>query len=163
MRRYLYWFDEYLIRVLRTWSLPAARAAIAITFAWFGVLKLFDLSPAESLVHALFTRTVPVLNFGTFMTFFALFEIGIGLLFLVRGLERLAIFLLALHLVMTALPLVFLPQMTWDGWFVPTLTGQYIIKNVLIVALAMVIGSGLVPMMAPDARARQPLVGVGNR
>ena len=70
----------------------------------------------------------------------------IGVLFLVRGLERLAIFFLALHLVTTALPLIFLPQIAWQSFLVPTLEGQYIIKNILIVALAVVVGSKLVPI-----------------
>ena len=44
------------------------------------------------------------------------------------------------------LPLVFLPQVAWQGLFVPTLEGQYIIKNILIAASAVVVGSKLVPI-----------------
>ena len=56
----------------------------------------------------------------------------IGILFLIRGLERLVIALLCMHLLMTALPLVLLPQITWHAFLVPTLAGQYIIKNILL-------------------------------
>ena len=72
----------------------------------------------------------------------------IGIIFIIRGLERLAIFLLGLHLVTTVLPLFLLPQIAWQGFLVPTLEGQYIFKNILIVAVAVVIGSKLVPITA---------------
>ena len=88
--------------------------------------------------------------FTAFYTLFAVFEVAIGLLFLVRGLERLAIFLLGLHLITTMLPLIFLPQVTWQTFLVPTLEGQYIIKNILIAAIAVVIGSKLVPITSTD-------------
>ena len=55
----------------------------------------------------------------------------IGILFIVRGLERLAIFLLGFHLITTILPLIFLPQITWQTFLTPTLEGQYIIKNLV--------------------------------
>jgi uncharacterized membrane protein YkgB len=39
-------------------------------------------------------------------------------------------------MITTLLPLIFLPEASWSGFLVPTLTGQYIIKNIVIVALA---------------------------
>ncbi len=65
----------------------------------------------------------------------------IGIVFLIRGMERVAVAFLAIHLITTVLPLMLLPQVTWQGLFAPTLEGQYIIKNVLIIALAFVIVS----------------------
>ena len=46
----------------------------------------------------------------------------------------------------TALPLVFTPDMVWQGWFVPTLEGQYIIKNTVLVSAAIGIASQLTPI-----------------
>ena len=43
-------------------------------------------------------------------------------------------------------PLVLLPTETWDGFMIPTLTGQYIIKNVVIIAIAMGIAARLHPI-----------------
>jgi uncharacterized membrane protein YkgB len=40
-------------------------------------------------------------------------------------------------------PLVILPNETWQKTLVPTLEGQYIIKNLVIIALALVIGAHL--------------------
>jgi hypothetical protein len=67
----------------------------------------------------------------------------IGLFFIIPRLERAAIMLLVPHMVTTVLPLFFLPSLTWVAPFTPTLEGQYIIKNLALIALAMGIGSRL--------------------
>lgn len=137
--------DSRIISRLHKLEVPLARTAIFVVYFWFGLLKLLGVSPAGSLVQALFEKTVAFMPFATFYAIFSVFEIVIGVLFLVRGMERLAIFLLGLHLIMTALPLVFLPQISWQNFLVPTLEGQYIIKNILIATAAVVVGSKLVP------------------
>lgn len=139
-------FDTEIINRLRSMEIPLARIAIFIVYFWFGLLKLLGVSPAASLVQALFEKTIHVLPFATFYTSFSVFEMVIGLIFLIRGLERVAIFLLGLHLITTILPLVFLPDLTWQAFLVPTLEGQYIIKNILIAASAVVVGSKLAPL-----------------
>lgn len=70
----------------------------------------------------------------------------IGISFIIPRLERLAIALLIPHMVMTALPLIFLQAMTWQGFLTPSLEGQYIIKNLVIVALAVGIAAHLHPL-----------------
>lgn len=132
-------FDLKILGLLKKYHLLFARLAIFIVYFWFGLLKLLNLSPASELVQSLLQKTLPFISFQNFLVLFALFEMLIGLLFLIRGLERLAVALLALHLIATILPLILLPQLTWQAWFAPTLEGQYIIKNVLIAALAFVI------------------------
>jgi uncharacterized membrane protein YkgB len=139
-------FDAYVINCLRKLEVPLARTAIFVVYFWFGFLKLLGVSPAAPLVQALFEKTIWFIPFPTFYFFFSLFEMLIGILFLVRGLERLVIFLLSLHLITTILPLFLLPRIAWQGFLAPTLEGQYIIKNILIAAIAVVIGSKLVPI-----------------
>lgn len=118
-----------------------ARLAIFIVYFWFGFLKFVGASPAAPLVLALFNHTIHFMPFGTFYMLFALYEMLIGILFLIPGAERPAILLLGLHLITTVMPLVILPGITWQFFLIPTLEGQYIIKNVLIAALAVVIGA----------------------
>lgn len=139
-------FDWYLISRLRKLEVPLARMAIFIVYFWFGFLKFLGVSPAGALVQELFQKTVWFMPFPTFYIFFSFFEMGIGLIFLVRGWERFAIFCLCLHLFTTILPLFLLPHIAWQGFLIPTLEGQYIIKNILIVAAAVVVGSKLVPI-----------------
>ena len=147
MRQFILVFDRSIIRHLQKLEIPLARTAIFIVYFWFGALKLIGASPAGPLVRELFQKTVPLpIPFATFYDFFALFEMAIGIIFLIRGWERLAILLLGLHLFTTVLPLLLLPHITWQKWLAPTLEGQYIIKNILIVAAAVVIGSKLVPL-----------------
>lgn len=146
MRKLLQEFDAGVISHLQKLEVPFARTAIFIVYFWFGTLKLLGLSPAGSLVQSLFERTISFISFNPFYVLFAIFEMSIGLLFLKRGLERLAIFLIGLHLIMIVSPLFLLPHMTWQGFLVPTLEGQYIIKNVLIAAAAIVVGSKLIPI-----------------
>ncbi len=146
MRQLTYAFDRSAISRMQKLAIPLARAALFIVYFWFGALKVIGASPAGPLVHELFQKTMPLpIPFTTFYVFLALFEMTIGIIFLIRGWERLAIFLLGAHLFTTALPLLLLPHITWQGFLAPTLEGQYIIKNVLIVAAAVVIGSKLVP------------------
>lgn len=124
---------------------PFARGSIFIVYFWFGFLKFLGFSPAEQLVEELYLKTVPFLSFSTFYMLFALFEMLIGIIFLKRGWERYAIILLVLHLITTMMPLVFLPAISWSAFMVPTLVGQYIIKNVLIATAGVVILARMVP------------------
>ena len=133
-----------IINWLQTLEVPLARIAIFIVYFWFGSLKLLGVSPAAPLVQALFERTITFMPFGVFYFLFSLFEVLIGVLFLIRGMERAAILLLLLHLITTAMPLIFLPHITWQAFLVPTIEGQYIIKNILIAASAVVVGSKVV-------------------
>jgi uncharacterized membrane protein YkgB len=140
-------FDLELIHIFRKISIPLARIGLFLVFFWFGALKVFALSPAAPLVESLFNRTMPIhIPFDVFMLLFGLFECLIGTLFLIRGAERIVIPLLFLHMVTTIMPLFFLTQVTWSGFLVPTLEGQYIIKNIVIIAAAIVIAAHVHPI-----------------
>lgn len=139
-------FDKELIHFFRRVSVPLARIGLFVIFFWFGLLKVIGLSPATMLVQDLFVNTIPFMPFPTFLVLFGLFEMLIGVLFLIRGLERIAILLLFIHMITTLMPLVLIPQETWSAMFVPTLEGQYIIKNLALIATAVGIASHLHPI-----------------
>jgi uncharacterized membrane protein YkgB len=126
-------------------ALPFGRFAIFVVYFWFGILKIFSLSPANPLVEDLLIRVLPGVSFTTFIVALGVFEMMIGIIFLIKGLERIALFVLFLHLIMVIMPLILLPAVTWQSFMVPTLEGQYIIKNILIIGLAMVVASHLHP------------------
>ncbi len=116
-----------------------AHIALFIVFFWFGALKLFGVSPANDLVEALFVK-IPLLNqmsFDVFIVLLGLVEMLIGILFLFPKTTKLAVIILIPHMFTTILPLFLLVPMTWQFAFVPTLPGQYIIKNIVIIALAL--------------------------
>ncbi len=138
--------DARIIHACKTYFNPVARAAIFIIFFWFGLLKVLGLSPAESLVQSLFETTIHFMSFGTFLIFFGVLEMCIGILFLFKQVTRIVIPLLLLHMLTTALPLFILPSATWSAFFVPTLVGQYIIKNLVIIAATIGIAGNMHPM-----------------
>lgn len=133
--------DSLIVDRLRRIEVPLARIAIFIVYFWFGLLKILGVSPAGPLVYALFQQTISFLPFSAFYLGFALFETAVGILFLIRGCERAALLMLGIHLLTTAMPLFLLPATTWQAFLIPTLEGQYIIKNVLITASAAVVGA----------------------
>lgn len=154
---YLYYFlmndqlhalDVRLIHFFRRISIPTARWGLFIVFFWFGLLKLLGMSPAAELVENLFYRTMPGMSFDVFYACFAILEMLIGLLFLIPKAERVVIPLLFIHMVTTFMPLFLLPELSWQALFVPTLVGQYIIKNVVIIASAIAIAAHLHPLPA---------------
>ena len=138
--------DTELIHFFRRVSVPLARFGLFIIFFWFGLLKVVGLSPASPLVQALFEQTITLMSFSTFIILFGLFEMLIGVLFLIRGAERIVIPLLFLHMITTLMPLFLLPQVTWSRFLVPTLEGQYIIKNIALIAAAVGIAAHLHPL-----------------
>jgi uncharacterized membrane protein YkgB len=123
------------------YTIIIARLALATVFIWFGALKFWFISPADDLVRQLLAVSMPFIPFGPFLLFLAAYEVAIGILFLIPRLERWAVGLLLPQMFATFGPLVLLPQLTWAGWLQPTLIGQYIIKNIIIVALALLLFS----------------------
>jgi len=128
---------KYLSRI----SIPFVRISLFVVYFYFGLLKVVGLSPAEFIVHELWSHTLSFIPFNYFVIFFGLLEMAIGIIFLIPGKERLALYLLIPHMITTFGPLVLLPQYTWKGFMIPTLAGHYIIKNLIIIALAITVAS----------------------
>lgn len=138
--------DLAIIDWLRRWYLPAARLAVFVIYFYFGVLKLLGDSPATPLAHALVTKTIGAAQFDwSFMTL-ALFECLIGVLFLFPKATRIVIPMLFLHMIIVCSPLVIVPHLVFVKPLVPTLEGQYIIKNVAIIALAIGVAAQTQPL-----------------
>jgi uncharacterized membrane protein YkgB len=133
--------DEGTIKIMRSYSSIAIRLSFGIIFIWFGILKPLHLSPAEGLLKA----TVVWLPFGSpdnWLIIIGLWEVVIGICFLFQKTTRLAIILLLTQMVGTFMPLIFLPEVTFqsNNVLLPTLEGQYIIKNLIIISAALVLG-----------------------
>ncbi len=146
MRKFLEKIDFEIIHTLRKLSMPLGRVALFIVFFWFGILKIIGTSPANPMVQDLMHATLPFMSWNVFIVLFSIYEMIIGISFLIPRLERFSIALLMPHMVMTILPLIFLRTMTWQGFLTPTLEGQYIIKNLVIIALAVGIAAHLHPL-----------------
>jgi uncharacterized membrane protein YkgB len=134
-------FDRYMIRFSSKIGVPFLRYAIGIIFIWFGALKMIgELSPAYDLVAA----TIYWLTPEIIVPLLGLWEIAIGIAFLIPALTRVGIVLLAFQMPGTFLPLVLLPEICFTVIpFGLTLEGQYIVKNLVIIGSALVIVAGL--------------------
>lgn len=123
-----------------------ARLAIFVIYFWFGILKLNGNSPAGPLAQALVAKTVGAQHFDVLFHILAVYECLIGILFLIPKATRVVIPLLIIHLAIVCSPLLLVPDLAWSKPFVPTLEGQYIIKNVAIVALAIGVAAQTRPL-----------------
>ncbi len=153
-------------------GLPLLRISLGIVFFWFGVLKFFPgLSPAQDLA----ARTISVLTVGVVQAnvsvpVLAAWEclIGVGLLFGIY--LRATLLLLAVQMAGTLTPLVLFPgEVFLRIPYAPTLEGQYIIKNAVLISAAIVLGAtvrggGLVSEgLFPDGRAGPGVVTATRR
>jgi len=136
--------DTRITRWMARYGILLLRISMGIVFLWFGLLKFFPgLSPAAGLA----TRTIERLTFGMIppevsLMILAAWEslIGVGLLFGVF--LRLTLLLLFVQMLGTITPLFLFPQEAFIIFpFVPTLEGQYIIKNLVLISAGLVIGA----------------------
>ena len=137
--------DRRISSIMARYGTLAVRVSFGIIFIWFGILKPLGVSSAAPLVRA----TVPWLPFfgvDAWVGIIGWWEVAIGVCFLFRKTIRVAIALLFLQMVGTFLPLVLLPEVAFQAGKVPwgpTLEGQYIIKNLMIISAALVVGGTL--------------------
>ena len=134
--------EAALKALLERWSVPALRVALGAVFVAFGVVKFFPgVSPVESLVEA----TWGVLTFGIVggqlaLVLTAIIETVAGLALISGVFARFGLVMLAVAFVGIFSPLVFFPGELFTAAG-PTLLGQYVLKNVVLVAATLVVAS----------------------
>lgn len=133
--------DGKIAKHMSAWGLPAIRISFALIFFWFGILKPFGMSAAEELLKAT-VAWLPLGSSDLWLKIIGWWEVAIGVTFLFHKTTRLAIGLLFLQMVGTFMPLAVLPEITFQNgnFLMPTLEGQYIIKNVMIISAALIVG-----------------------
>lgn len=136
--------DEKITHFMRRYGILFLRVSLGIVFLWFGVLKFFPgVSPATGIA----TATIERLTFGFIqpeisIIILAIWETLIGLGLITGLFLRLTLFLLFTQMLGTMTPLILFPAETFVIFpFVPTLEGQYIIKNLVLISAGLVIGS----------------------
>ena len=135
------------------------RMSVGLVILAFGVLKFFpDVSPAEELT----IKTTDALSFDLVpghiaIVIVACLETIVGLLLISGRFLRLAVYLLVGQLIGVLAPLVLFTGRLFDGPHnAPTLEGQYVLKDFIIVAAGFVVAStlpGLVPGADPAPSA----------
>jgi uncharacterized membrane protein YkgB len=115
--------------------------SIGVIYFWFGILKFFHgYSPAEQIAIATIDKLTFHLIPGYISLFaLALWECAIGCLFVLRRYMKLSLLMLFVHLFFTFTPLIFFPtQIFTPSAYAFTLLGQYIMKNIVIIACGAV-------------------------
>ena len=129
--------DIFSTRIMQRYTFVLLRFSLAIIFFWFGILKPFGLSPANELI----ANTVFFLPSEYFIPILGWWEVAIGVLMLFRPTVKYALILLFLQIPGTFLPLLLLPEVTFTEFpYGLTLEGQYIIKNLTLIAAAIAVG-----------------------
>ena len=155
--------DLRITAALARWGIPFLRFGLGVVFLWFSALKFFPgASPAETLA----ARTIEQLSGGLIgrdvsLPVLATWESLIGIGLLTGRFMRATLFLLAVQMLGTLTPLVLFPGETFTTFpIAPTLEGQYIIKNVVLIGAAMVVGAtvrgGRLVPDAGSAEASEP-------
>jgi uncharacterized membrane protein YkgB len=117
-------------------SVNMMRISLAIIYIWFGALKVFGMSPAGELVE----KTVYWFRPEIFIPILGICEVIIGLGLLVKRFIPITIVLLLLHMAVTFFPIFIVQKLCFDAFpYCPTLVGQYIIKNLVLISGALVI------------------------
>lgn len=135
-RRLTHWMAAHGVSLLRY--------SVGAVFMWFGVLKFF---PGLSAADELATDTITTLTFGIVeapvaRVLLALLETAIGLGLISGRFIRITLLMLFGQMLGTITPLFLFPELTWQSFpFAPTLEGQYIIKNLVLVSAGITIGA----------------------
>jgi len=130
-------FDRRLADWMEQWGHRLHRLTLAIVFLWFGVLKVAGYKSATSLiVHTVYFASpeivVPILG---------LWEVGIAICLIIHPMLRVALLLLAIRLIGTLLALLLKADVCFVEFpLVPSLEGQYLVKDFLLFGAALVIG-----------------------
>jgi uncharacterized membrane protein YphA (DoxX/SURF4 family) len=135
-------------RALTTWmadhGITLLRISLGVIYLWFGLLKFFPhLSPAEGLA----AKTISKLSLGLVppslsLPLLATWECLIGLGLLTGLFLRSILFLLGVQMLGTIAPIFIFPEDVFVKIpYAPSLEGQYIIKNLVIISAAIVLGA----------------------
>ena len=136
--------DKHITDWMARHGITLLRVSLGVVFLWFGVLKFFPgLSPAQSLA----ARTIHTLTFGMVpasvsVPVLAAWECAIGIGLITNLFMRATLLLLFVQMMGTVTPIFLFPNEVFTVLpYAPTLEGQYIIKNIVLVSAGIVIGA----------------------
>jgi putative oxidoreductase len=124
--------DLVIIPFLRRVAVPLLRVSLGIVFVWFGLLKVFEVSPVA----------------------LGVFEVTLGVLLLLGRMMRLTLLLFVAQMIGTFLTFLILPNVTFQHGnpLLLTVEGEFVVKNLVLIAAALVVGTTV--RRKPGARRR---------
>jgi uncharacterized membrane protein YphA (DoxX/SURF4 family) len=112
------------------------RITLAITFIWFGILKLIGASPVLVIIE----KAMPdfMLQIPYFLTMLSLLEIAIGIGLLIPSLVRFTSAVMIAHLTIATVS-VLVTQGFNPGFPFLTVEGEFVVKNIVFIAIAWIL------------------------
>ena len=137
LRIKFYKFDKQFKSWLKKWGIPLTRISLGVVFLWFGLLKVFNVSPVVDLI----SKTYWFLPTNEFIFFLGIWEVlvGIGLIF--KLFLRTTLFFLWLQMLGTLTSLFLYPPMFFvsGNLFLLTMEGEFVVKNLVLIAAGLAI------------------------
>jgi uncharacterized membrane protein YphA (DoxX/SURF4 family) len=121
-------------------GITVLRLALAVTYLWFGGLKLAGKSPVEDIVQE---TAAPILPRSLAVPATGILEVVIGLGLLTRTALRFTLLLFFAQMASTFLVLLRLRHRSFQGGnpLLLTKTGEFVVKNLVLLSAGLVIGS----------------------
>ena len=131
--------DLVFIPFLRRVAVPLLRISLGIVFVWFGLLKIFEVSPVAEFV----ARTIYWVDPDLFVPALGVFEVTVGVLLLLGKMMRLTLLLFVLQMAGTFLTFFILPNVVFQHGnpLLLTVEGEFVVKNLVLIAAGLVVGT----------------------
>ncbi|MDX1994492.1 MAG: hypothetical protein SF029_19070 [bacterium] len=127
------------------------RLSIALCYIWFGALKLV---PGASPIEGFIFEAMGFLPLAFLYPLLAVWEIAVGVGFLTNKFPRVTIFLMLMQMGGAMSPLILRPDLIFTTFPAYTLVGQYIVKDFILVAAALVLFVGVRGGLTDGEKAR---------
>jgi uncharacterized membrane protein YkgB len=121
-------------------GVPALRLTLAITFLWFGALKITNDTPVADFVAST-VSWIPGVDGAWFVPFLGVVEVLLGAALLFNRGMRVVLPLLFAHLTSTFLAVVTQPDVTFQGGnpLMLTTEGEFVVKNFILLSAVLVL------------------------
>ena len=130
--------DNFLIPIMKRLGHRTERYLLSIVFIWFGSLKVFGQLSATSII----AKSVYWVDPAIMVPALGVWEIFIGIFLIFKSTLRFVILLLFIRLPGTILAFFYHYQECFhDVIWLPTIQGQYLIKDLTLFGAALIIGS----------------------
>jgi uncharacterized membrane protein YkgB len=128
----------------KIWGVICLRYSLALIYFWYGLLKVLGISPVEALVQ----ETTRWTQIHPFVVYLGIWEMAIGICMCSKKFCRFGLLLLFLQFPGTFLPLFLSPEQCFTHFpYGLTFEGQYIFKNLILVASGLVLIGNLRPLV----------------
>lgn len=127
---------------IRENNLNILRVCVSIIFLWFGILKFIEgVSPVQDLaISTIKTLTFDLFSDEVVIYGLALTEVYVGICMLLKISLNSTLYILYFQIIGTFMPFFIYPEITFTKVpFSLSFEGQYIVKNIVIIAAAITI------------------------